>query len=352
MGSYFINNKLFDRNELIAQAHSVLDGKYEEWEKNIWSTIKEWFNDSNTISFHTSGTTGKPKIIHHTKESIRAGSLLTRKFFKLPEKSKVLLCLPAHFVAGKMMIYRALICNWDLYYTKPSTTIDIPSNIQYDFVAMVPMQVKSILQNNSPQLGQFKTILIGGSSVSQSLKEVLKKYPNSFYESYGSTETLTHVAMKNIKENNVFEALDGITFSIDHRNCLGIIARHISKNTIQTNDLVNLKSESTFEYVGRYDDIINSGGVKINPIELEEKINGLINFEFYIGKKKDELLGEKVVLYLEKNSSQLLNVEALNQELASKLNKFERPKEIIIKDKFERTFSGKIKRDQWVGGKS
>lgn len=346
MGNYYINDKAYSQKELIDQSRLIVNGDCEDWEKEIWKTIASWFSSDPNISFQTSGTTGSPKTIIHSKEAIKASSEITQKFFNLPIGSKVLLCLPAFYIAGKMMVYRALHCGWKLTYAKPASSVTFPSNETFDFTALVPMQLQNILQVDKGCLSRIKHVLIGGTTVSPRLINQLSGLPTQFYESYGSTETLSHVAIKRLGTDKEFYAVEGVTFGIDDRNCLSISAPHIGSTPIQTNDIVNLSSYNSFEFVGRYDDVINTGGVKINPFEVENKITGLIPNNYYIGKKDDELLGEKVVLYVEQDPSLAIDIDQIFEKLAANLNKFERPKEIVLKDNFERTFSGKIKRNK------
>ena len=349
MGSYLINNVLYTEDEIVDYANEVLHGDKEKWEKDIWRSIVDWFDDKDHIIFQTSGTTGIPKDISHSKASIRKSARITRDYFSLTEDSAVLLCLPANYVAGRMMIYRSLICEWHLHYIKPASLINLPNNIVFDFAAMVPMQIHNSIKFNSSSLAQVNNILIGGAAISTQLEKTIKRQPSAYFESYGSTETLTHVAIRRLNKEYEFHGLGEVHFDTDKKERLIISAPHISKDPIQTNDLVKLNSSRSFNYVGRFDDIINSGGIKINPLEIEDKISSIINSDFYIGKKRDDLLGEKMVLFIKAPESGHIDKTALSRKIEGKLNKFERPKEIIVVKEINRTFSGKIKRNELVG---
>ena len=235
------------------------------------------------------------------------------------------------------MVVRALELGLDLKVVEPSSNPLNGIKEIIDFSAMVPFQ----LENSLNQLNKIKTLIIGGGQVSPKLVEKLQIESTQVYETYGMTETLTHVAIKPLNGPNIsdlFRALDGIHFEKDDRGCLAIHASALNPVPIVTNDLVELIDENSFRWLGRFDNVINSGGVKIIPELVEAKLLSIIpNNRFFINGESDESLGEKVVLVVEGNVIEIS---------FDSLEKFEKPKEIYFISEFLETESGKIRRGE------
>ena len=214
---------------------------------------------------------------------------------------------------------------------------------------MVPLQVEASFS----EIHKIKTLIIGGASIPMALRERLSKLTNDIYETYGMTETITHVAVKRVSSGRLqtfdgrFETLPEVTISKDERGCLVINAPKVSDDTVVTNDLVDLVDHKHFKWLGRFDNVINSGGVKLIPEQIEEKLSKILSHRFFVSSLPDKKLGEKLVLFIEvgkqdliKLKQQLKNVEALS--------KFEIPKEFFLVKKFMETPNGKIKRRETV----
>jgi len=296
--------------------------------------LLNWFDKSTFLEVQTSGTTGKPKIIRIEKQAMVNSALATGDFFKLQPGNKALLCLSADYIAGKMMLVRALILGLELDTVAVSSFPFQNVSKQYDFVAMVPLQV----ENSLLQLYLVKKLIIGGATVNSFIKSELKELSIEIFETYGMTETITHIAAKKVNEDN-FRTLPNVAVSIDDRNCLVIKAPKISKDIIVTNDIVDLISESEFRWLGRIDNVINSGGIKLFPEQIEEKLQNKIANRFFISAIKDDFLGQKVVLIIESKEADKLEVEVFEG-----LSKFETPKKIFYVDTFEESASNKINR--------
>lgn len=333
--NYHINGHSFSKKELVAFSKAKVYEENPQWEKEIFETILAWFENEELL-FHTSGSTGKPKEIFHSRKSIKASTQLTANYFDLNEKSKLLLALPAQYVAGKMMILRALCLGCQLNYVEPSSCPQVST--QYDFASFVPLQMENMLKTAPNSILKINQILLGGAAVHPSLTKQLLQCDTAFFESYGMTETLTHVALRKLGEE-AFVGLPNISFK-QNKEALHILAPHISDAWIQTNDVVKIIDENSFELLGRLDDVINSGGVKIHPSQVEKKISHLIQNAFYISKRPDERLGEKVCLFIEGEEIDL-------PDFSSVLEKFEIPKEVVFVSEFERTFSGKVVRQNY-----
>lgn len=321
----------------------------EPYERAIGDFLLDWLDNSETITVHTSGSTGKPKPMKVSKQNMVNSALATGDFFGITVGDRALLCLPVDYIAGKMMLVRAMILGLEIDLVKPSSDPLKRMKKDYDFSAMTPMQVENSLSG----LSRIKTLIVGGAPMSETLKASLPKRSCKIYETYGMTETVTHIAARKVNgrknkkgEEPCFTLLPGIKVSLDERDCLVINAPHLSDEIITTNDLVELVSEKKFHWLGRYDNIINSGGIKLIPEQIEHKIRDGIKGRFYLKGLPDDKLGEKLVLFVEEKTNPGLTVENIRKELngLSSLDKYEIPKEIHMVGTFEETKSGKVLR--------
>ena len=297
--------------------------------------ISEWMNGNDEMMLQTSGSTGTPKPITVKKDWMKNSARLTGRTFGLKEGDSALLCMPMKYVAGKMMVVRALELELDLKVVEPCSNPLKNINEPINFAAMVPLQ----LENSLKDLAKVKKLIVGGGQVNSKLEEKLQSVSTHVYETYGMTETLTHVAIKPLNgpsKSDVFRALDDIDFELDGRGCLVINAPKMNPKPVITNDFIDLVDEKSFRWLGRYDNIINSGGIKIIPEVVEAKLSSIVpNRRFFIAGKSDKSLGEKVVLV----------VEGKSMDISCKsLDKFEQPKEIHFIPEFVETKSGKIHR--------
>lgn len=329
-----LNGQAFNREELIELA-SNWSTSSEEYLVDFAHLILQWFNDEDYVIQYTSGTTGPPKPIQLKKEAMLHSAQGTASFFNIKDKSKALLCMSTKFVGGKLMFIRSVLCGWHLDVIKPTATPLAENKQYYDFVAMVPMQV----ENSIKELANVGTLIIGGAKVNAALTKQLSNVSTRVYETYGMTETITHIAAKRIGDTS-FSILPNIQITTDNRGCLVIHASYIVKEPIVTNDLVNLLDDSHFEWLGRVDNVINSGGVKLFPEQIENKLAPFIPWRFFIAGKEDDYFGNKVVLVIESKPYDL-PINAFDQ-----LTKFEKPKEIQFVDQFAETASGKVLRKE------
>lgn len=297
--------------------------------------IQHWFDANEYIVQRTSGTTGPSKEIQLHKAAMRASAKATVEFFKVQEGSKALLCMSAQFVGGKLMFIRALLFGWELDVCKPTARPLLDVKTQYDFVAMVPMQV----ENSLDDLNQIAILIIGGAKVSPLLTQKLREKQTKVYETYGMTETITHIAAKKIG-TPYFEVLPQVQIQTDQRGCLVIDAPAVNPKQIVTNDLVHLIDNKRFEWLGRFDNVINSGGVKLYPEQIEEKLATKIKTRFFITGKSDDYFGTIVVLVIENLPY------ALDENIFEDLAPYEKPKEIQFVEQFIETESGKVIRSK------
>lgn len=329
-----LNGFYLDKDDLCRVAYSFIK-EGEDFERSVGHFLLDWFDQHPDIEITTSGTTGTPKVIRIEKQAMVNSALATGDFFDLAPGNKALHCLPTKYIAGKMMFVRGFILGLDMDFVAPSSTPLQNNDTKYDFAAMVPLQV----QHSLDHLQNIKKLIIGGVKINKSLENELLKLPVKAYETYGMTETITHIAAKKIGEN-AFTVLPNVTISYDDNNCLVIHAPRISDEVIVTNDLVELINENQFVFLGRIDNIINSGGIKLLPEQIEEKLSGKIKNRFFVIGKADETLGEKLVLVVEGEK------QVFGDSIFEGLDKYEKPKEIVFTPKFEETGSGKIKRKE------
>jgi O-succinylbenzoic acid--CoA ligase len=337
-----INGMNYSKQMLLKKS----DESIENGEKNsFWNFIKAWLNEEDSIEVKTSGSTGTPKIIRIKKEQMRVSALATGRFFDLKPQDKALLCLPCDYIAGKMMVVRAFVLGLDLHLVEPSANPLTTVSSDFQFAAMIPLQVLNSLENTPEQFNRIEKVIIGGGVVDNSLLKKIQNVKNQCFATYGMTETVTHVAIKKLNgqaKTNTYEALQGVTFSKDERQCLVIDAPYLAENQIVTNDVIDLKSSTSFEWVGRFDNIINTGGIKVCPEKIEEKINVFFENPFFIAAIPDEKLGNSVALFIENKNK--IDTNILQNQLKTILSKFEMPKKIIVCPQFERTKTGKIQR--------
>ena len=333
-----LDGKLLSKNELISLSNEVLHSQKEDWEKDIFSFILEWLNDTDFITAFTSGSTGKPKEIKLRKSALIFSAKNTLNFLDIDKKDTAFLCIPVKYIGGKMMLIRSFIGELNLSYTKPSSDPFSELKKKMSFAAITPFQAS---KSSSKNLKEIEKIIIGGGNVNVLLSSKLKIINSSFYSTYGMTETCSHIALKNISDgNDYFEVLDDISISKDDRSCLLIDSPELSSETIKTNDVIELITNSKFIWKGRFDNVINSGGVKLCPEEIETKLSGHISDRFFITKETDNLLGEKLVLIVESEEEYDLNLPS------DLLSKYEVPKHIYFIPKFVETESGKIQREK------
>ena len=302
-------------------------------EQAIGEFLLDWFDHKEYIEMKTSGTTGLPKVVKLEKQAMIQSALATGDFFELEPRNKALLCLPVQFVAGKMMLVRSLILGLDLDIVTPSTAPLALNETKYDFVAMVPLQV----QNSIEALVNVKKLIIGGAKMDSALEAKLLPLKTEIYETYGMTETITHIAAKKLGEN-VFTVLPNVKIAQDDRGCLIITVPSISDEPIVTNDLVEVIRENQFIFLGRIDNVVNSGGVKLIPEQIEAKLIEKIDSRFFVTGLPDPVLGEKLVLVIEGEKQDFA------ADFFDVLDKFEKPKEIVFVPKFKENENGKLLR--------
>lgn len=305
--------------------------------------IQVWNDNNSSITQQTSGSTGTPKAIEIPKWKMKASAQMTGEFLGLDHCKNALICMSTKYIGGKMMLVRSILYDLTIYVTNvtrnPLKNIDFP----IDFVAMVPLQVETILTENPEKLNLIKYLIIGGAPVSDHLIEKLKDYSCHAYSTFGMTETVSHIALRSLKtKNEPYFALGNTHFSTQD-NCLVIDCEELGINNLKTTDAIELIDNKHFRWLGRTDFVINSGGVKIHPEQVEKKIAKAIqNERFIISKLPDQHLGEKVIFIGEKD----LDSSTLRAIVEANVDRYERPKEYYFISSLQKTASGKIDRNK------
>lgn len=323
-----------------------------EFAEKVISFLKEWKSDSTKVPVQTSGSTGIPKVFEIEKNKMLNSARMTCNFLNLKEGDAALLCLPVEYISGKMMVVRALERKLKLSVATPSAKPVQNLDVTIDFCAMSPLQV----ENSLHKIHFIKNLIIGGAQVSQSLKNKIsqslkdKTTETTVYETYGMSETLSHIALKQIYpvSEEYFSVFKGIEIALDERRCLKISAPALHPEILQTNDLVELKDDRHFKFLGRFDNVINSGGLKIHPEELESLLHRYIPREAAFLGVNDEKLGQKLVLVIEgeQNKDLTSQLDEALKETEKTFSKNHLPKTIHFIPVFPRIPNGKLNRKE------
>lgn len=303
--------------------------------------IREWNDNRPYVIAHTSGSTGTPKEIRLPKRDMLASARATNDFFNITASSTLALPLSVDYIAGKMMVVRAQAASCRLLELPVSNDISI--NERVDLLAIVPTQLNSLLSDREIS-AKVKNLIIGGAPLDNDAIDRIKASNLNAFATYGMTETYSHVALAPLNGKEVvYQAIPGIKFSADTRGCLVIHAPHFSFGTLATNDIVRLDSESSFEWIGRYDNIINSGGLKINPEQIEREVSSLFpHLDFYIVGVPDGYWGQAVAMVFVGKDE---DIQFLRQNLRASLSdKRLTPHRYIAVAELPHTSNGKIRR--------
>lgn len=331
--------------------------------------LQEWNSPSETLLVHTSGSTGKPKPMWVEKQRMLNSAHITCDFLGLRPGDSALLCMSLDYIAGKMMVVRSIERKLRLFSVKPSghplsdESLTKMVEMDFDFVAMVPMQVYNTLQvpQERERLSRIKHLIIGGGAIDDALAEELRSLPGAVWSTYGMTETLSHIALRRLNGEEAsewYQPFDSVGVSLNSDGCLVIDAPLVCSEPLVTNDIAEIKQQETsshssdassslktssphvlFRIKGRKDNVICSGGIKIQIEEVENLLRQHLDAPFLLAKKKDEKFGEIAVLVTE--SSDLEGVEAICRQV---LPKYWVPRQYLHFDQLPMTETGKPKR--------
>jgi len=342
-----INGKIIDAQTLVSDGWDGL----KESERRPLQIIRDWLSGQSEFSFQTSGSTGTPKLCSFSREQIIASAERTLDFFQLNQGNTVLCCLNTEFVAGFMMIIRALVGKLNLVVTDPAA--DLWKDLEYaiDFAAVTPMQIESGMRNYPEKISKIGTLLIGGAAIHPLLDKQLEALPGRVYHSYAMTETLTHVALREVvgpSRSDTYTALPGVTFSVNENACLVLHNALPGIGVLETNDVVTLVSDTAFRWIGRRDNIINSGGIKFQVERVEKDIANILTTRgfqslFCLVAAPDTALTHKMIMLMESHENTMKQNEILNL-LKAELPKYHYPREILFVQEILLTKTGKIDR--------
>ena len=273
--------------------------------QDLEAFLQEWQNDEPTVWVHTSGSTGTPKPLQVEKERMRASAQLTCSFLGLKEGDSALLCMPLQYIAGKMVVVRSLVAGLRLMPVAPCGHPLKDINEIPIFAAMIPMQVYNSLQvpEEKDKLKKIKHLIIGGGAIDDALSRELKDFPNQVWSTYGMTETLSHIALRRLNGEEASEwytPFDNVSIRLSEEGTLIIHAPKVCRDELTTNDIAEINHEGKFRILGRKDNTINSGGVKIQIEQVETTLKEYLEIPFQITARKDAKFGEIIVLIYNK----------------------------------------------------
>ena len=341
--------------------------------KKVFDFKKAWVSGQETFEIQTSGSTGKPKKILLHRKQMLASVKMTAKAFNLKEGDTAFCCLNIEYIAGMMMLVRAFEIGMDLLIVEPKSNpfediekhlYILKANRGQNFFAFVPLQFQTLLESTpifSEILNSAKAIIIGGAAVNDAILEKVQKIYRPVYVTYGMSETITHIAIKRIngsEKEDFFNTLDGVDIQLNNESCLMIKSKTTNGQWITTNDVAEIINGSSFVLHGRIDNVINSGGVKIQLEKIEKAAESVLNKlnteeqkfkgRYFVFSLPDEKLGERLVFVLEKETKDAFPSKAdatkidIIQGFKEKLPKFEVPKEVFFVEKMLETPTGKI----------
>lgn len=300
--------------------------------------LREWRNDSPTLMVRTSGSTGEPKAMLVEKRRMQASARITCNYLGLKAGDTALLCLPLDYIAGKMMVVRALTCGMTLLAVEPSGTPEW--NGPVDLAAMVPLQVWNLLRDEGgrQRLMTVRHLIIGGGAIDDELQEQLKDFPNQVWSTYGMTETLSHIALRRLngpQRSGWYTPFEGVQVSLGEDGCLVISAPAVCDRPLHTHDIAQLDGRR-FRILGRSDNVVCSGGIKIQIEEVERLLRSRVREPYLITSLPDKRLGETIVMLTTACSTQQL--KDICREV---LPRYYRPTRYITVDSIPQTPTGK-----------
>jgi o-succinylbenzoate---CoA ligase len=319
------------------------DAQLSTWEHSIWAFIHDFLDPQRDyFETATSGSTGAPKIITIQKKHAVASAKNTIDYFGLQPYNTLHLCMNGAYIGAKMMIVRALVGQMKLTYSEPISNALALIKHPVDFCAAVPLQTYSLFETEPTGNKNIKVLIIGGGVLQKRMSDLASAHTTMYYQTFGMTETISHIAVKRIYPMmHYYECVGANRVDIDTLDSSLIIhAPQLGIESLRTNDIIALKDNKHFDWIGRKDNIINSGGIKINPEQMEAVLEGLLDEPFYISSHPDDRLGQKVVLYIE--STTPIDKEELIYRLKEFLPKYHAPQEIIIEPAFAYTTTGKL----------
>ena len=337
----------------------VVDGQEHGrtvFEESALTFIREWLTDTQTFFQQTSGSTGTPRTISITRQQMEHSARLSEQALELQPLSHALICIDTRYIGGKMMIVRSLVTKMAMWIIDPAAhpLQHLPVDQCVNFAAFVPYQIQSMLGSKHPHLiNNVDIVIIGGAELHDEFVAELGRYKCQCYAAYGMTESISHVALRTLNGRNAsraFNTLSGVEVAADDRGCLIVKAPYLAEHLV-TNDIVEIVNNRQFRWLGRWDNVINTGGYKVLPEKLEAAIQSFVNRagignRFFIHGVEDKKLGRKIVIVMEAAGHHVELIRDTMPMLAGEILPHEMPKEVLISPAFQFTDTRKINRAQ------
>ena len=338
-----------------------------DYERRVLQFCQKWLAGQSTFTLHTSGSTGQPKAIFLTRAQMVTSARWTADALSLHPGDRALVCLSIDYIAGMMMIVRGLELGLHLTIIDPVSQplAHFSPTTRFDFTAMVPLQLHGTLHGSPHEmaiLNRMKGILIGGAPVSRALEEQAQQVTAPLYHTYGMTETVSHIALRRMngaQRSDCFVPFEEVRLGLDARGCLTITSALTRGGTLQTNDLVEFQPDGSFRWIGRIDNVMNSGGVKVQIEKVETALEAwLLHYKdgtyaecrFFVGPLAHPRLGQAVVAIIEgkPGDDEVIiapEIEAvLRTQLQHTLTPYEIPRKVYFVHQLLETPTGKIDR--------
>ena len=313
----------------------------------LYDFLQEWFTESPWMTVHTSGSTGKPKKIRISKDKMMQSARLTCEFLNLQIGDTALLCMNLRYIGAMMVVVRSLVAGLNLIIRPASGHPLADMKQPLRFAAMVPLQVYNTLQvpvaEEKERLRQTDVLIIGGGAIDEALEAEIRNLPGAIYSTYGMTETLSHIALRRLNgvlASERYYPFASVELSLSSENTLVIKAPLVCDDILQTNDIAHIYPDGSFTILGRKDNVINSGGIKIQAEEIEKILRPYIPVPFVITSVPDQRLGQAVTLLLEGQP----DIEEIEDKLQSILEPYHRPKYVLYTDCIPQAGNGKMNR--------
>lgn len=338
-----INHHTYAANEIPAlPAHFRQLYGEESFEASLADFLNEWFLPGPLLKVHTSGSTGTPKELWVEKQRMMNSAMLTVAFLGLQKGDTALLCMPLQYIAGKMVVVRALVAGLNLQTVTPCGHPMAQAEEIPQFAAMIPLQVANSLQvpEETDKLKHIQHLIIGGGGVDPTLGETLKHFPHAVWSTYGMTETLSHIALRRLNGKEASEwytPFEQVSLHLSADNTLIIEAPLVSKDRLVTNDIAEFNGKGQFRIIGRKDNTINTGGIKVQIEQIEAALHPFLPFPFMITAAPDAKFGERIVLLAEATEKE----KTLVEKTFASLPPYWRPKQLIFLPHLPLTGTGK-----------
>lgn len=263
--------------------------------------LLEWRKPSPTLTVLTSGSTGTPKPIAVEKTRMADSARLTCEFLGLKRGDTALLAMPLRYIAARMMVVRALVWGLNLIVEQPTSSPLATLTRHVTFAPLTAMQVYESLQNETTaqRLRDIECLLIGGGAIAGPLARKLADFPHEVWCSYGMTETLSHIALRRLNGPDASEwytPLPGVSVRLSPEGTLAIWAPRVADGELVTNDLAEIDESGRFRILGRCDNVVNTGGIKVQLEAVEDLLEPVVRFPFCVTSVADQRLGEKLVM--------------------------------------------------------